>query len=153
VGFLGAIVGVSPHCFRDPTAACPGENGLIFNILSVAAHTTTTNDCAPRKLKAMRDRDRAGEFEAHPDGAPPKSRKPAISEQIFTGAWGAYCEGGSQFYSLAGGRMADRPAGTLRNVCECLPDRCTHRRRDRSLDDAARLSNERGPSMNMHGRM
>ena len=51
--FRGAIVGVSPHCFRDPAAACPGENRLMFNILSVAAHTTTTNDCPPRKLKAM----------------------------------------------------------------------------------------------------
>jgi hypothetical protein len=54
VGFRGAIVGVSPHCFRDTAAACPGENRLIVNILSVAAHTTTTNDCPPRKLKAMR---------------------------------------------------------------------------------------------------
>jgi hypothetical protein len=36
VGFRGAIVGVSPHCFRDPAAACPGENRLISNILSVA---------------------------------------------------------------------------------------------------------------------
>jgi hypothetical protein len=56
VGFRGAIVGVSPHCFRDPAAACPGENRLIFNILSAAAHTTTTNNCPPRKLKAMRGR-------------------------------------------------------------------------------------------------
>jgi hypothetical protein len=56
VGFRGAIEGVSPHCFRDHAAACPGENGLIFNILSVAAHTTTTNDCPPRKLKAMSGR-------------------------------------------------------------------------------------------------
>jgi hypothetical protein len=36
VGFRGAIVGVSPHYFRDPAAACPGENRLIFKILSVA---------------------------------------------------------------------------------------------------------------------
>jgi hypothetical protein len=56
VGFRGAIVGVSPHCFRDPAAACPGENRLIVNILSVATNTTTTNDCPPRKLKAMRGR-------------------------------------------------------------------------------------------------
>jgi hypothetical protein len=60
VGFRGAIVGVSPHCFRDPAAACPGENMLIVNILSVAAHTTTTNDCPPRKLKAMRARGPSG---------------------------------------------------------------------------------------------
>jgi hypothetical protein len=53
VGFRGAIVGVSPHCFRDPAAAYPGENRLIFNVLSVAAHTTTTIDCPPRKLKAI----------------------------------------------------------------------------------------------------
>jgi hypothetical protein len=54
VGFRGAIVGVSPHCFRDPAAACPGENGLIFNILSVVADTATTNDCPPRKLKRQK---------------------------------------------------------------------------------------------------
>jgi hypothetical protein len=39
-----------------------------------------------------------------------------------------------------GGRIADDPADAHRNGRDGLPDRCTHRRRDRSLDDAARLT-------------